>query len=390
MIKISIYAIILGGLSNLYAKDLTITDFKAGCRNQSKTRQKELFDIYKRLINTSKKRDIDNKATVFTRTINRSCNNQTFKGFLNSDLDIHKSKGRESEVTFMANEIKRVANFREPTDIKEKLVAAANKANVNWRRYIDQEKVDQMMEKGKRSFNRSRRKCSRMPGTLPRGRGVSRGAMLREATKKIGPVRDQDSVGWCFAFTAADLLTHNLKEYLDGPISALDVATQNYKYGILQGFDKPKKDQTGHSGGFIRRAALDSYAQRSGFCLEKDLPIDAVANDFNRWGQILKTIEKINDLKNNFDRLKGNLHNPGGLNNYTTFVQGISCPAISSPWRKVFLNLTGDDIIQVLGESELNNVWQKLVDKNCEGKRVKISPRQKLLKFKDKWLGGGE
>ncbi|WII73406.1 hypothetical protein QJS83_05925 [Bdellovibrio sp. 22V] len=50
-----------------------------------------------------------------------------------------------------------------------------------------------------------------------------------DASTHMGPVRDQGSIGWCFAFASADVMTEYLKLDPTNRVSAFDVALQYYK-----------------------------------------------------------------------------------------------------------------------------------------------------------------
>jgi hypothetical protein len=111
-------------------------------------------------------------------------------------------------------------------------------------------------------------------------------------------MRDQDSVGWCYGFTAADLLTHYLYKTRAKEVSLPDKNAdyRNPKYAVSavgmsvifnreKSFDffrntfdaknsnelaqKYKKNVVPESGTIV--AALES-AKENGFCFEKDLP----------------------------------------------------------------------------------------------------------------------
>lgn len=79
----------------------------------------------------------------------------------------------------------------------------------------------------------------------------------------LGEPREQGGLPWCFAFVAADLLSHKLKKQL----SAVDVAL-NYN----QLAEKQSIPSSTRSGGGLAQYAVALMSYRGGVCLEKDLP----------------------------------------------------------------------------------------------------------------------
>lgn len=85
--------------------------------------------------------------------------------------------------------------------------------------------------------------------------------ILESDEVNLNNVRNQDSVGWCYAYTAADLLSFKFKKR----ISAVSL----YKSG--QEIAKDIKDPVGN-GGDIGDSIRSYIAKNNGLCLEEDLP----------------------------------------------------------------------------------------------------------------------
>ncbi|QDK42007.1 hypothetical protein DOM21_11225 [Bacteriovorax stolpii] len=79
-------------------------------------------------------------------------------------------------------------------------------------------------------------------------------------------VRNQDTVGWCYAYTAADLLSYRLKKR----ISAVSL------YNSGQEIEQDIKTRESANGGDIKRSIDNYLTKKNGLCLEDDLP----SNDF--------------------------------------------------------------------------------------------------------------
>lgn len=115
---------------------------------------------------------------------------------------------------------------------------------------------------------------------------------------EMGPLRDQDSIGWCYGFTGADLLTHYLYKThaseVRSPDRNADYRSHNYAVsavGISTFFNRDKmgdffsgvkdvknanelklkyKKNVVPEAGTIAESL--EAAKRDGFCFEKDLP----------------------------------------------------------------------------------------------------------------------
>ncbi len=101
----------------------------------------------------------------------------------------------------------------------------------------------------------------------------------KDLREKMPPIRDQDSVGWCYAFTAADLVSFKIGDEIS-PIDIANSTEQNrdsFTQKIAAHFVQPSsiKFRGGTNperpGGNMQEA-IDA-AQEKGFCRESDLPI---------------------------------------------------------------------------------------------------------------------
>lgn len=176
---------------------------------------------------------------------------------------------------------------------------------------------------------------------------VGRKAMAQEKTTcgavdlrpAMGAPRSQDSMGWCYAFTVADLVSYKLNQR----VSAADIAL-SYNRDMLSDalrFFGTTEDQ--FSGGYTTGAFKNS--KEVGYCLEKDLPSE------DNSGADLKTrlteVDKIGRLA----------------------VQGeVNCDQFYKTARGTFPNVKFDDMRAILSQSSRDDYFKKLVDKTCKNR----------------------
>lgn len=90
--------------------------------------------------------------------------------------------------------------------------------------------------------------------------------ILENDTVNLHNVRNQDSVGWCYAYTASDLLSFKLGK----KISAVSL------YNSGQEIENDIRDKFSSNGSDIGNSITGYIAKKGGLCLEENLP----SNDF--------------------------------------------------------------------------------------------------------------
>ncbi|MBC7713890.1 MAG: hypothetical protein H7177_11155 [Rhizobacter sp.] len=104
--------------------------------------------------------------------------------------------------------------------------------------------------------------------------------ILENDAVNLQNVRNQDSVGWCYAYAASDLLSFKLKK----KISAVSL------YNSGQEIENDIRERTSSNGGDIEDSIENYINKKGGLCLEADLP----SNDFK-----FCTNKRYNDFLNN-------------------------------------------------------------------------------------------
>lgn len=156
---------------------------------------------------------------------------------------------------------------------------------------------------------------------------------------KLGPVRNQDSMGACYAFSSADLLTYKMGQ----KISAMSLMRSNAKMWYLDILDKLSlKSRHGQlmSGG--NEKPLIDHALKNGLCLESDLPSEDNLNVEYR-----NRIEALYKLKASVEKKQ--------VSYYDACIQLL----------KLFPAIQPNDAIDILIRSDLNSLFDRLADKTC-------------------------
>lgn len=164
-----------------------------------------------------------------------------------------------------------------------------------------------------------------------------------DVSKDLGPVRNQDTVGWCYAFTAADLLSYKMKQR----ISATDIA-MNYSDGWIKDLSKKyfSKNETDFSGGEIYTAI--GKAQERGVCLEKNLP---------------DTDNGLGELKYQMDRIESFQENPRR-----------DCEADLRSLQNLFPKVSLQDYLKIIKTANRANFMKVLQNTSCHPRIKRQKP----------------
>lgn len=163
---------------------------------------------------------------------------------------------------------------------------------------------------------------------------------LRNET--LGATRDQDSIGWCYAFAAADLLTYKTGK----KVSASDVSL-NYNSGWIKDLAVTAgRSEASFEGGRIEGAL--GKMKEIGICLEKDFRSDDMAG-----GSLKEMVDTVDRAKKKFE--KG---------------QRI-CDTGQAATAELFPNINMNDYNEIIDKSSRAEFLTELQQKSC-GKRESI------------------
>lgn len=297
---------------------------------------------------------------------------------LKAKAEEFKVAGLVNHVSFMKQEIKEISKFRDPSPeiadiarVREELKKLGHK-NIP----SDMSAADKTLyiSKGKTSSAKKQKSCTNKDNRKPPLATVKDGKVVKNN------MRNQDSIGWCYAYSAADMLSHKMGQ----EFSAIDVANAYNDTRSVYFWENEKKESE-LEGGYITKAA--NSAKKRGVCLEKNLPSCdfKFADNSSNYIKQLRAVEGLYDTyyKDTTEdgMIWGRNKKIGGdldraISSFTTGVCRPSYPGIAP----LFPEVSMDEFVDVLGKScSANDCVDRLVDMSCKP-RVKIPEN---LNFKD-------
>lgn len=190
--------------------------------------------------------------------------------------------------------------------------------------------------------------------------------------------QDQDSLGWCYGYSAADLLSAEAGT----PVSAVHVSlifnkkvaespAWSLAYGVRDLFKKPKFESV-HEGGWVG-SALKAVMKNKTVCSDKNLPYyTQYGSDIHAIISVAEYLRKLNKNKEITDTQSCTL-----LGNTLTFT---SFNNLSEERNKIIASLMRD---------ELNIAMEKLVKENCKNNNVTLQ-NKKITKLLPPMMGNNE
>ena len=218
------------------------------------------------------------------------------------------------------------------------------------------------------SVARAELKCSHKNNEIPEmgplrsQRASDQGKYLHfaENGKKI-----YNSVGWCYAFASADLVSHKLKKR----VSAADIGI-NFNHFVgsknASGLTTGVREETGMlEGGQQEKAVAATNDQARGFCPEEVLKSDTFGN-YAQNDSLLQSL-----------RLTSNLHRER---------HDMECTVGTTAAGKMLTQLKLPEIAAITSrfEGDQTRKWYELAQANCKGKRIKLPRGTKVSHLKKK------
>lgn len=178
--------------------------------------------------------------------------------------------------------------------------------------------------------------------------------------------RDQDSIGWCYGFSAADLLSAELGQ----PVSAAHASIlynkeveDSFFWRLAYKFQSGEFDQV-HEGGYVKKS-LKAMQSNSKVCLESDLPYDE--NYKKEFYFLIKELEDLKDLvKTSNETLRS------------------KCALVSDFIRLNYnINLNANELYNALLNDNMNRILERIAQEKCADNQITVTEN---LEFESKTM----
>ncbi|HBQ21590.1 MAG: hypothetical protein A2Z91_02445 [Deltaproteobacteria bacterium GWA2_38_16] len=252
-------------------------------------------------------------------------------------VNAHFKELYKKQIAFLTSEIERSSRYRPPYAAIQKLrdVLDAWSTSIPLVNHLSVPVQVQLEEQGRNAAHQRKHSCSNQDNRRFPLMGV----------------RDQDGIGWCYAFTAADLLSYKTGQL----ISAVDVANA-YNDESMRGAFKSLfgYKEADIEGGWIEDAL--EAANKRGLCLEQDLPSSDVA--FTEYLSLKQALKRLEEDQTKLEEAKKQ-H------------QEEEFQACEGPlFARMLPNLSISDITDILNRTPYFVLMDTLIEENCKGKRL--------------------
>ena len=304
--------------------------------------------------------DVEKKLLLKFDDFKSNCKHQRYRKAFETKMEKIIKRGWNSQVDFIKDEISRVSDYRLPNEELEQLDVFAKKVGKNRSQIISEKYLNELISDSKRKRDKIKSSCTNKDNRKP----------------PLGnKVRDQDGVGWCYAYTAADLISHKIGTL----VSAIDVANSFNNSGVRNylKFDLSKKNESDQRGGYTDDAIESSIAR--GVCSEKNVRSSDFA--FQQDEKLIGALRRLENLKERFDeetvvtassrRFWDLKHLSESRSQKIKKFVG-DCSILNGGFRQIFNNLTNDQMIDILRRSMPVDVVNQAIKESCKNKRLVI------------------
>jgi hypothetical protein len=260
--------------------------------------------------------DISEKSSLMRR-IEKTCNINKWYAIPEEFLQRYETEGYLAESQRLISRMKLRSQYGDVSDDAQKYFSLISKAKGK-----ASEEVQDFIKKGYASAAAQKETCKPV-----------------DLRKSLPPVRDQDGVGWCYAYAGADLVSHKLGQN----ISPVDIAIQyndTFKNRVHKYLGKTEDQLT---AGYVDKALVK--AMNRGFCAESGFSGDNIQH-----AQLASALAAIEKLKRRSQRKL----------NCDEFLQV----------KSTFKNLSQYEVDQILEKSTNMSFIADLNDANCKKRLV--------------------
>lgn len=291
--------------------------------------ERQAISLRNQIVQNLRERDVESEVILFQRNIDR-CNLDLANFGLGPGVySFWKRESWKAQIQKLEKELDYYSDYRDVSDELKDLSYYASKLGIT-------KDIEVYKNRSQKAVLENKKKCSNID--------------LRNDV--LGSPRNQDSVGWCSSFTAADLLSYKV----GFKVSAFDVALAyneetkpQYKKNLLDLilFQKGQPYKTNEQkGGDAPNNA--NAAIKNGLCREDRLPSEDVGTS-----NLYYAIQELEGYKESFEGSEEKI-----------------CPNINeSLIKSMFPSTTIKSFYDILKESSEAYFTDDLADKSC-GKRV--------------------
>jgi hypothetical protein len=362
--KISLF--ILVSIFCYQAKASLYSDIKNLCGTDGPS----LAKLYKKRETEAKSGEFEKEvADYFLGYVKSKCPEGLHQKTL-AEMEKFKIQSLVNRQKALKKEMARVASFRPPLKEWREFEELSKNLGMNANTEISPAEIERLMVKGRESMLKRKESCSSVDNRKPPLVEMKNGKIVRNI------MRDQDSTGYCSAYTVADLFSHRLGK----SISAVDLANTYYQD---QGADSSGWSDFAKSLSELSSSQAVAVIRKSmekGFCLEKDLP----SSDF-KFSQVYSSyLDQLKSLEELHNSYQEGATRPGLLwgrrkkssdqieEFEQTFKEKLSCSSQFQDLKALFPSLKVEQLMEILHQSSTaKKVLDQLMKFGCR-QRVKV------------------
>lgn len=333
MIKVCIFSFLLILVNRASNAQLFSTDF-SDCPGMDQELAQYYHDAFRdggALDSLAETEDVEDKARTDLLVYKSFCKDEKLVRKAMKRAKKFTEKGYESVLKNKIAEMRRISGFKSPELPWGSILYYSKKLGRDPYDAVSKSRKEHLFALGKKNERDIANNCSDVD--------------LRSGFNGEPP-RDQDGIGWCYAYSAADLLSFKLGKN----ISAFDIANTFNDQENLSWFNQNiyGVKESDAEGGWIKDSI--DYTLKKGLCLE-----DSVRSSDFRFAEVASFIEALRSLEK--DKAQNDF---------------VDCSKINrADWRQVFPELSNSQVVDVLYRAGKNEILREMIKEGCHAKRIR-------------------